>query len=440
MRTRRIKTVLIGFSLMLISFFASAQQTKKISLQDAINQAQLKNTQIKIAKQNKAISQAQYKQSMAVFLPNISVNNSIMATNSPLNNFGFKLLQQTTVMADFNPAVLNNPDEITNFSTQVQLQQPLINIDGFHQRKAAKLAKTASEYGLARTKDGIKLQVQTTYLKLQLSYKALDVVKQALKTVKANYKYVTDLYKQGLVQKSDVLNVEVYVAAVKNQLQKTESMVQNTSDQLNYILGNPNKTTTLIPLDSLSLIKNVSESKKVLTEQRTDILAYKLQVEAQKQMVKASQSKFLPRANAFANYEWNTANFLGFKANNYLVGLQLNWSVFSGGKHLNKIKQEKATLAKAEFGYQDYISKTKLDFQKTKRQLDDALTNLHRSKLAVSQSAEVLKITTNRYKQGLEKTTDFLNAQTQYQSKQLEYYQAILMYNATYNYLKFLQQ
>jgi len=425
---------------MLISFFASAQQTKKISLQDAINQAQLKNTQIKIAKQNKAISQAQYKQSMAVFLPNISVNNSIMATNSPLNNFGFKLLQQTTVMADFNPAVLNNPDEITNFSTQVQLQQPLINIDGFHQRKAAKLAKTASEYGLARTKDGIKLQVQTTYLKLQLSYKALDVVKQALKTVKANYKYVTDLYKQGLVQKSDVLNVEVYVAAVKNQLQKTESMVQNTSDQLNYILGNPNKTTTLIPSDSLSLIKNVSESKKVLTEQRTDILAYKLQVEAQKQMVKASQSKFLPRANAFANYEWNTANFLGFKANNYLVGLQLNWSVFSGGKHLNKIKQEKATLAKAELGYQDYISKTKLDFQKTKRQLDDALTNLHRSKLAVSQSAEVLKITTNRYKQGLEKTTDFLNAQTQYQSKQLEYYQAILMYNATYNYLKFLQQ
>jgi len=440
MRIRQTKTVLIVFNLMLISLFASAQQTKTISLQDAINQASLKNTQIKIAEQNKAISNALYKQSMAVFLPNVSVNNSIMATNSPLNNFGFKLLQQTTVMADFNPDVLNNPDEITNFSTQIQLQQPLINIDGFHQRKAAKLVKTASEFGLARTKDGIKLQVQTAYLKLQLSYKALDVVKQALKTVKANHKYVTDLYKQGLVQKSDVLNIEVYVASVENQLQQTKSMIKNTSDQLAYILGNSDKNIVLVPTDSLTLIKNFTESKQVLAEQRTDILAYKSQVEAQKQMLKASQSKFLPRANAFANYEWNTADFLGFKANNYLVGLQLSWSVFSGGKHLNKIKQEKATLAKAQLGYQDYITKTKLDFSKTKRKLKDALANLHRSKLAVSQSAEVLKITTNRYKQGLEKTTDLLNAQTQYQSKQLEYYQAILLYNATYNYLKFLQQ
>jgi len=434
------KKILMGFGLLLMSFLTSAQQTKTISLQDAINQAQLKNTQIKIAEQNKAISTAQYKQSMAVFLPNITVNNTVMATNSPLNTFGFKLLQQTTTAADFNPALLNSPDAITNFSTQIQLQQPLINIDGFYQRKAAKLANQASDFALARTKDGIKLQVQTAYLKLQLSYKALDVVKQALKTVKANHKYVTDLYKQGLVQKSDVLNLEVYVASVKNQLQQTESMVKNSSDQLAYFLGNSDKTTTLVPTDSLSLIKNISDSKQVLTTQRTDILAYKSQVEAQKQMVKASQSKFLPRVNAFANYEWNTADFLGFKANNYLVGLQLSWSVFNGGQHLNKIKQEKATLAKAQLGYKDYITKTELDFQKTKRQLDDALANLHRSKLAVSQSAEALKITTNRYKQGLEKTTDLLTAQTQYQSKQLEYYQAILMYNATYNYLKFLQQ
>jgi len=439
MRTKQIHKVLISFCLALISISVSAQQTKTISLEEAISTAQQKNTQIKIAKQNKAISKAQYQQSMAVFLPNVTVNNSVMATNSPLNTFGFKLLQQTTTRADFSPAVLNNPDAVTNFSTQVQLQQPLINLDGFHQRKAAKLAYKASEFGLARTKDGIKLQVQTTYLKLQLSYKALKVVKQALATVNANHKYVSDLYKQGLVQKSDVLNVKVYVASVKNQLQQTESMVKNASDQLAYLLGNPDKETVLVPKDSLTLLNNTADLK-VLNKNRTDILAYKSQVEAQKQMLKASQSKFLPRANAFANYEWNTADFLGFKANNYLVGVQLSWSVFSGGKHLNKIKQEKATLDKAQLGYKDYITKTKLDFTKTKRQLNDALANLHRSKLAVSQSAEVLKITTNRFKQGLEKTTDLLNAQTQYQSKQLEYYQAILMYNATYNYLKFLQQ
>jgi len=438
MRTRK-KQFLTVFCLTLISFYTSAQQTKAISLQEAISTAQQKNTQIKIAKQNKAISKAQYQQSISVFLPNVTVNNAVMTTNSPLNTFGFKLLQQTTTIADFSPAVLNNPEVLTNFSTQVQLQQPIINLDGFHQRKAAKLANQASEFVLARTKDGIKLKVQSAYLKLQLSYKALEVVKKALATVNANHKYVSDLYKQGLVQKSDVLNVDVYVATVKNQLQQTKSMIKNTSDQLAYILGNTDKEVILIPKDSLTLLNNTADLKDLNIE-RADILAYKSQVEAQKQMVKSSQSAFLPRANAFANYEWNTADYLGFKANNYLVGVQLSWSVFSGGKHLNKIKQEKATLNKAELGFNDYITQTKLDFQKTKRQLNDAFANLHRTKLAVSQSAEVLKITTNRYKQGLEKTTDLLTAQTQYQSKQLEYYQAILMYNVTCNYLKFLQQ
>lgn len=440
MRTKRIKKIALVLCIILISFFSSAQQSKTISLQDAINQAQLKNTQIKIAEQNKTISYAKYQQSEAIFLPNLTLNNSVTITNNPLNNFGFKLLQQKAVMADFNPTVLNNPDEITNFSTQIQLQQPLINIDGFHQRKAAKFAKTASEYSLVRTKNGIKLQVQTAYLKLQLAYKALDVIKKALKTAKANYKYVTDLYKQGLVQKSDVLNLEVYVASVKNQLQQTESMLKNASDQLAYILGKPDKNVVLIPTDSLTLIKDGKDNKQLTLEKRSDILAYKSQVNAQIQMLKASQSKFLPRANAFANYEWNTANFLGFKANNYLVGLQLSWSVFSGGKHLNKIKQERATLTKAQLGYKDYIAKAKLNFQKTKRQLRDALANLHRNKLAVSQSAEVLNIITNRYKQGLEKTTDLRNAQTQYKNKQLEYYRAIIMYNITYYHLKFLQQ
>ncbi len=432
--------VLMVFSFTLISFFVSAQQNQTIGLQDAINQAQLKNTQIKIAEQNKAISNAQYQQSMAVFLPSLTLNNSVVVTNNPLNNFGFKLLQQKTTLADFNPAVLNNPDNITNFSTQIQLQQPLINIDGFHQRKAAKSAKIASEYGLTRIKDAIKLKVQSAYLQLQLVYKALAVVKQALVTAQANQKLVNDLYKQGLVQKSDVLNIDVYVATVKNQLQKTKSMVYNTSDQLAYLLGNKSKKTIFIPKDSLELLHKASNTILILNEQRADILAFKSKLNAQKQLVKASKSQFLPRANAFANYEWNTANFLGTKANNYLVGLQLSWSIFKGGKQLNKIKQEKAILEKSELGFQDYIAQTKLDLQKTKRQLEDALANLHRSKLAVSKSAEVLKITTNRYKQGLEKTTDLLDAETQYQSKQLEYYQAILSYNLTYNYLNFLQQ
>ena len=53
---------------------------------------------------------------------------------------------------------------------------------------------------------------------------------------------------------------------------------------------------------------------------------------------------FVPRANAFANYEWNDNDAFGFSANNYLFGLQLSWDIFSGYKNVGKIHYEKAQL------------------------------------------------------------------------------------------------
>ena len=65
-------------------------------------------------------------------------------------------------------------------------------------------------------------------------------------------------------------------------------------------------------------------------------------------------------------------------------------------------------------------------------------SKLQLSKLAMEQSKEALRIRTNRFKEGLEKTTDLLIAETQFAQKELEYYQTIFEYNSTKAYLNFL--
>ena len=60
------------------------------------------------------------------------------------------------------------------------------------------------------------------------------------------------------------------------------------------------------------------------------------------------------------------------------------------------------------------------------------------TQLALQQSEESLRIRTNRYKEGLERTSDLLMAETQYVQKQLEYYQTIFEYNYAHAYLQFL--
>ena len=68
----------------------------------------------------------------------------------------------------------------------------------------------------------------------------------------------------------------------------------------------------------------------------------------------------------------------------------------------------------------------------------DAENKLKLTKLALDQSGESMRIRTNRFKQGLEKTSDLLLVETQYSQKQLEYYQTIFEYNYAQSYLNFL--
>jgi len=63
---------------------------------------------------------------------------------------------------------------------------------------------------------------------------------------------------------------------------------------------------------------------------------------------------------------------------------------------------------------------------------------LNLTNLALEQSKEALRIRTNRYKQGLEKTSDLLISETKYLQKQLEYLQTVFNYNFTKAYVNFL--
>ena len=60
--------------------------------------------------------------------------------------------------------------------------------------------------------------------------------------------------------------------------------------------------------------------------------------------------------------------------------------------------------------------------------------------LAVEQSREALRVTTNRFEQGLEKTMDLLHAESQFLEKELAYYESVFNLNYAQAYLEFLSK
>lgn len=427
--------VLILFFI-LFTLFAKAQEVIIITKEDVISKVKENNDAIKISQQDFLAAKADFNQTNAVFLPNITASHTGISTTNPLMAFGSKLNQEILTQNDFNPALLNDPERTQNFATKLEIQQPLINLDGFYQRKAAKSKMEAMFLKTERTKDYLLLEVEKSYMQLQLAYKAFSVLEKALKTTMTNKKMADNRYEQGFLQRTDVLNIEVRVTEVKNQLQVARSNVQNASNYISFLM-NDKSYVVYKPTDNL-LVTSFNIDERVISENRADIKAMQLALKGYEAMNKADKMTFLPRLNAFGSYEMYDDKVFRGSANGYLVGAQLSWDIFKGAKRFGKIQKSKAELEKSKLAYNQYVSKSNLELNKVKRQLVDAKNKLTLTALAVEQSKESLRIRKNRFKEGLEKTADLLLAETQFLQKELAYNQTVFEYNFTQVYLDFL--
>jgi outer membrane protein TolC len=430
----------IQFSLILISLSlgAFAQDTITISKNELLEKVTDKNLQIKIAEKTLAGAKADFNESNSLFLPKISASHTAMMTTNPLMAFGSKLNQEILTPADFNPALLNDPDKTENYATRIEVLQPLINIDGLYGRKAAKSKMEAFDLQLERTKEYLGLEVSKAFMQLQLAYKAVEVLEKANTTAQANLKLIENYNKQGLLQKTDLLSVQVRVNEVKNQLQYAKSNVQNASDYLAFLLDESNENKVYKPLEVIENTIEISTFETQLSANRKDVLAMDKSVEAYEKMAKMSQMNFLPRLNAFGSYEMYDTQLFQTGAKGYTIGAQLSWDIFDGYKSIGKFQKAKAEFQKAEVEAKQYKAQGQLELNKTNRQLTDAENKVNLSKLALEQAQEAYRIRANRFQEGLEKTTDLLQSETLQQQKELEYLQAVFEYNFTKKYLEFL--
>ena len=436
---QKLSYLLIIFFVFFIPFIVLAQTNEiKISLHEALLKAEEHNKEIKKSKARVDIARANYQQSHSLFLPGINLSHTAVRTNDPLASFGFKLKQEVVTAADFNPVLLNDPGSMNNFLTQIKVEQPLLNFDGIHERKAAKLGFEAVSLESERTSEYIKFQVKKAYKQLQVAQEAVNIFEKTKAAADAYLKQSLDFFAEDLIKEADVLAAKVRALEVENQLNHTKNQRKGASDYLVFLLG-VESSSSLFAADIFELpILGVKVRDQQSNEERSDILAYKKGVSAKEQMLKSAKNKFLPRLNAFGAYEWNDKDFLGTKANNYMLGASLSWDLFKGYKNVGKIKRAKAELQLQKLDFEDYLEQNNLKIKEAKRSLVLSIKKIETGKLAKDQSEEALRIRSDRFEQGLEKMTDLIQSETLSAVKNLEYLNAIFDYYSAKFYLEFL--
>jgi len=433
---RKVKLIAVaGASALTIPL--AAQQTKYVSLENALNIAVTNNANIYIAEMDRKVSNADYHQTDAIFLPQVSVGYTAMATTNPLNAFGFLLQHKVVTSQDFDPSKLNDPGVSQDYAASVDVKMPLVNMDMIYARKGAKLQDDMYKHKLQYTKDYIQFEVEKAYTQLQFAYKQKAVLELTMDAVQQIYRSVKGFYEQGLVQKSDLLSAQVQVNTMESVLTKSKSNIENASDRLELLMGEKDLDGVAILTDSLER-KQMNFGNSGFSLLRSDLMAMRKALDASNMMVNSSAMRFLPKINAFGTYQFNDPQIFRFKSNSYLAGISLSWTLFSGNQNRSKLRSAIFQRDRMKKEMELYVDKSKIEVDKTTRDLMDAEVEMKKQETSVEQAAEAFRILSDRFKEGLTNTTDLLTAQTRLLQHRLSLAQAVMSYNITQSYQKLL--
>ncbi|TRX66575.1 TolC family protein [Carboxylicivirga sp. M1479] len=429
MNTKILQGLVLS-SLLLIGSFTHAQNEvddEVMSLTRAIELANENNREVQKALAELEAAKAGSQQANAAFLPSVELSSGYSISNDPLYAFGFKLQQQGVTMADFDPSVINAPGQTNHFATQVMVEQPLINVDAWQGKGAATNQVKATEKKTEYTKEYVRFLVKQTYYGLQLAKNRVEVLKKAQKATDAFLSMAEDNLGQGYLKEVDVMAIKVRQYEQAAMVQEAENQVENVSEMLNFLLGRE-LTKSIVVSDSITQV-SFSFNNATSIFNRSDVLAMQYGLEAHKKMNKSDMLKFAPRINAFGSYNMYDADFGGFGADSYMVGVKLQWRIFNGGKNIGKYNQSKANYNKAMVSYQDYVAKENMELSKASRAIAVAESQLLSYNMAAEEALESLRIRSNRYDQGLEKTSELLMSETKAEESLLKQLNAIYTYN-----------
>ena len=405
------------------------QNMREMSLEEVLQIAEKDNFRIRMAESDIEITRSQYRQTNAVFLPQISLEETGVSTNDPLNVFGFKLKQESATTADFNPVRLNAPDPFENFTSKLQVQQPIFNPDKLFQRSAIKNQLNAAKEQLKGTTSYARFQVKDTYYQLLLTDERLSVIGTSLKAARENETQANDLYGQGMISKADYLAAAVRVRDLESRQSEAKDQLQSVQENLRFLLG-MSEEVIIKPTDSLRMASvSLGSIPYNPAVENSTLQALQYRVQAAEEMVKSSKFNFLPSLNAFGSYEFNDDVLFGTQGESYFVGATLKWDLFSGFSKVGKVMQSRAELKKAEVAYRSQSLKTRMEIKQARRSVIQAQKQFEFAEASVEQAAEDFRIRTDRYEQGMETTSDLLLAEARLSQARLQRLNALYQYN-----------
>ena len=412
---RPLKFIAISIFLLLPLIPLKAQNVKNISLQQAIELSVKSSKKLKIANAKIDEAIANYHIAKDNRLPDLKASGTYMRLNNPDVSLKIKLGSSQA-----KPISVN---EVSYAS--VNLSIPVFS--GFKIKygiESAKYLEMATKLDADNDKEELIQTIINAYCNLYKAKKTVDLIKENLKQQEKRVTDFSNLEKNGLLARNDLLKAQLQKSNIELTLLDAENNLKITNINMDLLLDMP-EDVDLIPdtmsFHDISYTGTVIEWEDKAFHNRKDIASITYKEKAAIVGIKAAKSDYFPGLAVTGGLiEANIPGLLTISnAANIGVGLQYNFA---------SLWKTSAKVAASKAREQQVLESQNMLADQIRMQINQAYENyilctrkIDVYNVALDQAMENYRISRNKYNNSLLTLTDLLEADVAQLQAKLNY-------------------
>lgn len=393
----------------------AAVGAQDLTLDGAVDSALANNPEIAAARARAEAAVTRFDGGKSHRMPKIGLSESFVFTDNPAEVFALTLNQGRFDMGEFFLSDPNNPDPLSTFITRVDLELPIYTGGKLSARIGqAESMATAEEASHAHIQQKVAFETITAYVNLAKAREHVELLEKARATTAEHVRIAEQYATQGLILDADLLRARVYLSEMDEYLTQANNGARLAQAALNFQMGADQGTPrTLAPLPlAPAVVGDLDNWITAALEQRRDLSAARLKLEAGRLEEKATRPGFFPQVAVLGHYDLYDDTIFGANGHSGSIMAVAKIDLWGGGSDTAARAAARQDTIAFEADVRRFEEGVRLEVQQAWQDLATARIRHTTATSSLAAAREALRVRDSRFKQGLDKMIDLLDTET----------------------------
>ena len=385
-----------------------------------------------IKQQNFNLERSVYalKEATGLYMPNINLKadyidsrggRTIDVPIGDLINPVYRNLNQiNAVVAPGSPQypMLNNVSEQLNpqnfYNAYIRAAVPIVNAEIWYNRKIKKDQISLQKSEVAIYKRELVKDIKVAYFNYLKATSAVTIYENALTVVNESERINQKLVDNGKEVVFALSRAKSEVSKIKAQLNDAMNTQKNAAAYLNFLLNKP--LDSEVRIDE-SLLKNaiaLPSDPTPNSSKREELAKLFTAKQITDNALKLSRSAWIPKLGAQIDLGSQASDFhVSSKTGYYLLGISFDWSLFSGLRDVNRMKQAKIDVEALDAQTKYAEMQLKLAATTAANSYSSSVLQYANTITEESTSVQYFNLMNKRYREGQALYIEYLDARNE---------------------------